>query len=420
VLYALTGLAFHALAGPRLLPRRASVAAATAGGRIREFVTEVVFPADGALVGRGYQELLAKVPGVTPLMVLRGGETYTAPLVADPRTHFIRADDVLLLRGGPDAINALLAQQGVALPKELGAALSARGAGTAVTLVELVVVPDSPLVGRTLAGAGFTRRHGGASVLAVLRRGEHLRQRVGELRLRTGDTLLTVVDEAQLPALRQDEDVLLVEGVESEVVHRRRAPLAAAILAAVVALAAFSVQPISVLALAGAVAMILSGCLPLRRAYNAIDLSMLVLIAGTIALGRACEKTGLVSLAGHNVVAWLEPYGAHAVLAGLFALATAVTALVSNSAVAVLFTPMALAVAARLGLQPEPFVYAVLFGASCDFCTPIGYQTNLLVYGPGGYRFTDYVRLGVPLTLVLFAVSMLIIPWWFPFASSGP
>jgi di/tricarboxylate transporter len=177
------------------------------------------------------------------------------------------------------------------------------------------------------------------------------------------------------------------------------------------------VQPISVLALAGAVVMILSGCLPLRRAYNAIDLSMLVLIAGTIALGRACEKTGLVALAGDNVVAWLEPYGAHAVLAGLFLLATALTALVSNSAVAVLFTPMAIGVAARLGLTPEPFVYAVLFGASCDFCTPIGYQTNLLVYGPGGYRFTDYVRIGIPLTLALFAVSMLTIPWWFPFTS---
>jgi di/tricarboxylate transporter len=419
-LYALTGLAFLALAGPRLLPRRASVTSAAGGGRVREFVTEVVFPAGGPLVGKGFQELLARVPGVTALMVLRGELSYPAPLRSNPATQFIRGGDILLLKGGPDAINALLGQPGVALLPELGEARSAHGTGKAVSLVELVVVPNSPLIGRTLAGVGFTRGHGGAAVLAVLRRDEHLRERVAELRLRMGDTLLAVVEEGQLPALRAQEDVLLVEGVESQVVHRGKAPLAVAILAAVVVLASVSAAPLALLALAGAVAMILSGCLPLRRAYNAIDLGMLVLIAGTIALSLACEKTGLVARAGDLVVTLLEPHGPHAVLAGLFLAATVLTALISNSAVAVLFTPMAVGVAARLGLQPEPFVYAVLFGASCDFCTPIGYQTNLLVYGPGGYRFTDYVRLGVPLTLVLFAVSMLIIPWWFPFASSGP
>jgi di/tricarboxylate transporter len=171
----------------------------------------------------------------------------------------------------------------------------------------------------------------------------------------------------------------------------------------------------SFLALAGSVAMVLTRCLTLRQAYAAIDSSVVVLIAGTLAMGLAMEKSGAIDFISEGVLAGLRDYGPRAVIAGIFLLATIINALISNNAVAVLFTPLAISIANTLGYAPEPFIFAVLFGASCDFSTPIGYQTNLFVYGPGGYRFSDYARIGIPLTLVLFAVSMVVIPWFWPF-----
>ena len=414
LIYATAGLGFLALAGPRLLPRRAS-AALSLDDRVREYVTEVVFPPGSAWVGRGYAELLRAHAGIVPLMVIRDGETHTAPLVANPRTQFIRAGDALLLKGAPGAIGALRTREGIELPPELGEALSGLARGKHVTLAEAVVLPNSAFIGRTLHGTDFSRRHGGASAIAVLRREGHLRERVGEIRLQLGDTLLVVVDEEGLAALRRSEDLVLLEGAEKELVQRDKAPLAGAILAAVVVSAALGWQPIVVAALAGAVAMVVTRCLPLRRAYNAIDLPVLVLIAGMLALAEAFDRTGLAARASGALVDFLRPYGPHAVLAGIFLFATSLTAFVSNNAVAVLLTPVAVQVGAQLGLSPWPFVYGVLFGASCDFSTPVGYQTNLFVFGPGGYRFSDYPRVGIPLTLVLFLVSMLVIPWWFPF-----
>ncbi len=420
VIYALSGLCFLALAGNALLPKRASVTSSVPGSRVREFVTEVQFPEGSAHVGRSYQEVLARTPGLAPLMVIRGEETYTAPLIANPRTQFIRAGDVLLLKGEPGAINQLVARDGVTLPPELGAALAGSAKGKAMTMVELVVNPNSPLIGRTLGGAEFSRKHGGASVIAVLRRDEHLRERVADIRLRMGDTLLAVCDEARLDDLRHTNEFIMLEGVEQQVVRRDKASLAVGILVSVVLLAALEVQPMSFMALAGAVAMVLTGCLPLRLAYSAIDSSVMVLIAGTLAMGVAMENSGAIAWLAGQVTGTLGDLGPRAVLAGLFLLATAINALVSNNAVAVLFTPLGIAIAGQLGLRPEPFIFGILFGASCDFSTPIGYQTNTFVYGPGGYRFLDYVRIGIPLTLVLFIVAMIVVPWWWPFTAVTP
>jgi di/tricarboxylate transporter len=420
VIYAVTGLAFLAIAGPLLLPRRASVTSNVAGGRVREFVTEVLFPPGSALVGRSFQEVVGRVQGIEPLMVIRGDETHPAPLISNPRTQFVRSGDVLLLKGAPGGLNELLSRDGVTLTPELGAALAGHGKGKAMTMVELVVNPNSPLIGRTLGGAQFSRHHGNASVIAILRRDEHLRERVSEIRMRMGDTLLALCDEERLDELRNTDEFVMLEGVERQVVRRRKAPLAAAILALVVVLAALEVMPMSFLALAGAVAMVLTGCLTLRQSYAAIDASVIVLIAGTLAMGLAMEKSGAIDAISQAMLGVLQGWGPRAVLAGIFLLATVINALISNNAVAVLFTPIAISIARTLGLQPEPFIFAVLFGASCDYSTPIGYQTNLFVYGPGGYRFSDYVRIGVPLTLVLFAVSMLVIPWLWPFTAVIP
>jgi di/tricarboxylate transporter len=166
--------------------------------------------------------------------------------------------------------------------------------------------------------------------------------------------------------------------------------------------------------------MVLTGCLPLRLAYQAIDSSVMVLIAATLALGLAMDKSGAIQWMAGQVTDLLGGFGPRGVLAGLFLLAVVINALISNNAVAVLFTPLGIAIAQKLGVRPEPFIFGILFGASCDFSTPIGYQTNTFVYGPGGYRFLDYLRVGLPLTLVLFVVAMIIVPWWWPFTAVTP
>jgi len=414
IVFAVVGFAYLALIGPRLLPTRATVSGAIESGRIREFVTEVYFPPDSPLVDRSFQEVLAKVPGITPLMLIRSGEVIFAPLIANPRAQFVRPRDVLLLKGDPGSIDQLLARDGVSLPPELGELLERQGKGRTVTMVELVVNPNSPLLGRAIARSGFSERHGNAAVIAILRHGEHIRKRVSEVRLRIGDTLLVVCDEKEIETLRSSDAFILLEDVDSKVVRRDRAPIALGIMALVVGLAALDFAPIVTLALTGVAAMVLTGCRSLRHAYSSIDMSIVLLIAGMIALGRALEQTGLVSQGSEALLGLLHDFGPRAVLGGIYVVTALLTCLVSNNAVAVLVTPLAFDTATRLGFDPAPFVFAVLFGASASFATPIGYQTNLFVYAPGGYRFTDYLRLGLPLNIILFVTALYLIPWYWP------
>ncbi len=415
IIFAAVGFAFMGLFATRLLPDRMSVSNATSAGRIREFVTEVCFESGSPLISKSYQELLTKSQGITPLMLIRGDDVVFAPLVANPKAQFIREGDVLLLKGEPGAINALLDRDGITLPSELGALLAQEGKGKTMTMVELVINPNSPLIGRTIARAGFARRHGNAAAIAVLRRDEHLRERVSEIRLRLGDTLLVVCEESMIENLRTSNEFILLEGVERQVVRHDKAPIALGIMALVVLLAALEILPIVTLALTGVALMVLTGCLSMRMAYDAIDMSIVFLIAGMLALGRALDKTGVLDHASGWLVDSLQSNGPLAVMAGIYLLSAALTSLVSNNAVAVLVTPLAIQTAFSMGYQPEPFVFATLFGASASFSTPIGYQTNLFVYAPGGYRFTDYLRIGLPLNVLLFIVSMWVIPWFWPF-----
>jgi di/tricarboxylate transporter len=449
-IYAGTGLAFLLLFGRMLLPQRAAVTPLRhADAAASEFVTEITVPDGSPMIGRTWDAWLAAAPAMTPLMLVRGGRARpvrSGPVersraaeevrraaralgagraldLLDDRsgTHVpAQAGDRLLLRSTPGTIDALIARGDVSLAPEFGTGPADGGRTRTATLVELVVTPNSALVGRTLQGADFLRDHPRLSVVAVLRGAGHLSRSVMEVPLSLGDRLLALVDESALDSLAESDDFLMVEGIERRVRRRDKTLPAALIMAAVVGVAAAGWADIALTSLAGALAMVLTGCLPLRRAWDAINLPMLVVIAGMVALAAACEKTGLVSLLSGQVVEWAQPHGPRALLAGLFLLSAVATAFVSNSAVALLVTPVAVQVARQLGFDPLPFVVSVMFGASCDFSTPFGYQTNLLVYGPGGYRFMDYPRIGVPLTAVLFAVSMVIIPWWFPFARLAP
>ena len=270
------------------------------------------------------------------------------------------------------------------------------------SLVEVVVAPRSSLVGETLASTNFRDRYD-ATVLALRRGPEYIRKRMEDAELQVGDTLLVQATADSISRLNVNRDFIVAQEIERPDYRESKILLAVGIVAAVVAVAALDVLPIMVSALAGALVMVLTGVLKPPEVYDAVEWDVIFLLADVIPLGIAMEETGAANLIADLLVLSADFLPAIAVL-GLFYVVTAVlTNIVSNNASVVLMIPVAAEAAAQLGANAFAFVLAVTFAASTAFMTPVGYQTNLFVYGPGGYKFTDYVRVGGPLQL-LFAV----------------
>jgi di/tricarboxylate transporter len=215
--------------------------------------------------------------------------------------------------------------------------------------------------------------------------------------------------------MRASRDVIIIEDIHHDIVHKRLAGRALLIFSGVIVAATTGMADIMVSALAGVLAMILTGCLELRSAYRELRADVLMLIVGTIALGAAMEKTGATGLYADAFLSWFYGASPQVVLGGFLLLTSVGTLILSNNATAVLLLPVAISTALSLGVNPKPFIIAVCFGASACFASPIGYQTNLMVYGPGSYRFTDYLKLGIPLNLLVIVLGMWLIPWIWPF-----
>jgi di/tricarboxylate transporter len=288
------------------------------------------------------------------------------------------------------------------------------GGGTEIKMVEAIIGPRSGLIGRSIRESGIRRRYG-IVVTAVHRRGLNLREGYQDIRLAFGDTLLLEGPAHNLLRLRQEGDFLSLNESEIKAPRRSRVLLATGILAAVVLSAALELLPIASAALAGAVLAILTRCIDLREAYRSIEWNILFLIYGMLGIGRAMESTGGAELMAGAVVASMQALGPIAILAAIYLLASLLTELVTNNAVAILLTPVAISIAASLEVDPRPFIVAIMFGASASFLTPIGYQTNTYVYGAGGYKFGDFLKVGLPLNLLLWIAATLLIPRFWPF-----
>jgi di/tricarboxylate transporter len=240
-------------------------------------------------------------------------------------------------------------------------------------------------------------------------------QKMADLRFAVGDILLVQSPLDHLDQLRADGNLIVVEELQRHLVNRRKAPLAALIFLAMVVLAAVGVVDILVAGLGAAVLMVAAGCITLRRAYRAVDVRTLLLIAGTLALGQALQRSGAADLYAGHFLALFAGAGPQVVLGGVVTFTSLLSHLLSNNSTAVLLTPIAISTARNLGVSARPFIIGLCFGASACYATPIGYQTNLLVYGPGGYRFIDYLRLGVPLDILVTLGASLFIPRLWPF-----
>ncbi|MFB6240040.1 MAG: SLC13 family permease, partial [Gemmatimonadota bacterium] len=281
-------------------------------------------------------------------------------------------------------------------------------------LHEAVVAPGSPLVGTTVKEAEFRARYN-AAVIAVRRHGEEVEKRIGDITLRPGDTLLMEADPAFERAFRDSTDFFLVSRVEdSEGRKHEKAPRALAVLAAVVVGAATGLVPLPLAALGGGLAMLLTGCLTPGEARRSVDWSVLVAIGAAIGLAGALRASGAAELLGGGLEWVAGAFGPVGLLVGVFVGTVLLTEVVINQAAAALAFPVVVAAAASQGLDPRPLVLTAAVAASMSFSTPLSYQTNLLVYGPGRYRFTDFTRVGVPLQLLLGLTAVLVIPQVWP------
>ncbi len=409
VIYLVIGGLYVVLVGPRVLPHRSALSEllpATGGDR---FVTVVTLPEESALVGKDLASALRGADEMKVVEVVRDEVPYLRP-----RPEFVlAAGDVILLEGTARSIHGLIEQKRV----EAGTALAddhrVKISRVDLRIAEAVVTPTSSFRHRRVRDLGLSRRFG-VQVLALRRLGRQHQYKLGSLRIHSGDVLLVQGEPSSLRALEEDGDLLLVQGVEHTLTKPRKAPLAVGILVAVVAAAALGLAPLPVLGLVGAVAMIITRCLDVADATRALDTSVLLLLAATIPLGAAMEKVGVAGEIASSIAGIGGGVGIFVLVGAVYLITSILTEVLSNNASAVLLVPIALGIAHKIGIDPKPLLVAITFGASASFATPIGYQTNTLVMGPGGYLFKDYVRFGAPLNVIMWLTATALIPLFWP------
>lgn len=396
------GVAYLLVAGPFLLPER-EAPALPSSDEIGKYVTELRVPARSSLVGRSVADIRAmETHRVYVLELIRGDEKHWSP-----RSTAIDVDDRLLVQGEWPKLTAFADAHGLqldAVPQD------ARG-----ILVEAMVAPNSRLEGRSLGEVALPEQHQ-SQVIALYRRGQRVAEQLRSLPLTAGDLVMLNVPQRELADLRRDPALVVVSERNEQRIDWTRALVSVGVMAGVVGLAAAGVMPIVESALLGCIALVLLRCLEPDEAYAAIDWRVVVLLAGVFPLGVAMRDSGLAAIIVEYTLAPLGGFGPIAALAALYLITAVLTEFMSNNAAAVLLTPIALGTAETLGVDAKPMLVAVMFAASTAFATPVGYQTNTMVYSAGGYRFSDFMKIGLPLNVLFFLLAVLLIPHYFPFA----
>jgi len=437
VIVLLTGTVYLVTVGRHLIPERIAVTDGFLDEfEMAEYLTEVIVEPESGMVGNTAQEILAELDlDADIVQLIRRKRALSEPI--DRRQ--LQAGDVMMLRADQETLFQLIEAEGLGLapdaeepisedqldetvdgttpPIETGSTAAERTSENDVDpeeqrLVEVVLSPEASIIGKTLETLSFRQRYD-ATVLAIRRGGKVIHVRMDKRRLRPGDTLLIQASEQTVTRFSNDRDFILARELTRPDFRTERIPVALGIIAGVVALAALDILPIVVSALGGIVATVLTGCVKPEEMYDAVDWSVVFLLAGLIPLGVAMERTGGAAWLADGIVA--ASGGLHPVLVlGIFYLFTAlITNVISNNASVVLMIPVAIDTAQAIGAEPFSFVLSVTFAASTALMTPIGYQTNLMVYGPGGYKFGDFVRVGAPLQLILTVVTTLGIVFFF-------
>lgn len=400
------GSLYLLLVGVRLIPKREAAAARGPLFGSGDYQIEIVLAPEARSVG--------KALSVSPLLkdvAIRGVEVFRNGIAVEepPERLILQSGDHLKVRCDLENFRKLKERRGVILRQEIGPPPPEEA-----VLVEAVVASGSTLDGRSLKQARFRSRYG-LTALAIRHRGRVMRENMEDMLLRAGDVLLFEVDEAHLELLREDKTFVLVSQVEMPVFRKSRMGIAVLIVAGVVGAAAAGIVPIIAGAIIGCCLMILSRCLTLEEAYAAINWQVIFLLAGVLTLGTALEKSGAARLLAGLLVDTVGILGPVAMVSALYLVTSLLTEMMSNNATAALLAPVAISAAQSLGVDSRPLLMAITFAASASFMTPVGYQTNTLIYGPGRFRYADFLRVGTPLNILFWILATILIPRFWPF-----
>ncbi len=402
IILAAFGMGYLWLLGPRLLPERFSMADMLVSRKKQNFFTEVAVPEGSKVIGAKALELgLFNRPGMRVVDVLRGDDSLRRGL----KNVVLAAGDRVVLKTGMDELLGLRESSALEMVDQI------RQEKT--TTVEALISPGCRMIGKRLGSLRLRRRYG-VYVLAVHRRNQNLGTALDEIVVRVGDTLLLEGGAEDIRRLATDMELIDVAHPEARPYRRGHAPMVIGALVAVVGLAAFNIAPIFAAALVAVAFVLLARAIDADEAFGFVDGRLLVLIFSMLAIGAGLERSGAVGLIADALAPWLRVLPAPLLIWAIYLLTSVLTELVSNNAVAVVVTPIAIGLAHSLGIDPRPLVIAVMVAASASFATPIGYQTNTLVYGPGGYSFTDFMRIGIPLNIAIGMLASALIPWFWP------
>lgn len=405
IIFLAAGFIYLFSIGIKMIPNRRENEELTKGFKMQAYLTDVIVNEGSKLVGETFdEEKLTQKLDLDVIRIFKSGSDSSAQ-----RTNVeIEKGDILRIRGSAEEINKLLISNNVSLkPTQEWTDVDLKQGRDA--LVEAAVAPDSSLEGQTLNSINFYDRFG-AVPLAIRQHSKIKQEDLGNLKLSGGNSLLLSMSNDRVQEIDKDRSFVVSSEVGVSTFRKEKIYYVLPILFGVVAAAALNLSPIVVSAIIGVILMILTGCLSTEEAYSAVNWKVILLLAGVIPLGTAMEQSGAAALLADQMIALLSGLGPRAVMSGFFLLTMGITAIMSNNASAALLAPIAIQTASALGVNAEPFLFAVTFAASLSFITPFGYQTNTLIYGTGQYKFSDFTKVGLPLNILFWIIATIFIP----------
>ncbi len=404
------GIVYMLLFGVRIIPDRSADGELIDKYQMHDYITDIILMPNAKSIGmRVADSPLVKELEIDILEVIRNGQRLLVP-VSD---IVLQENDLLRVRCDIKQLQELKDRVGVQMKTDCE--LHEKDFQCeALVLTEVVIAPNSRLIGKTIKSSYF-RNVFRATALALRHRGQLYNTGFADTPLSAGDAILVEARKENYNALKNNKNFVIVSEIETPQYRKDKIIPALLIIAGVIVAATLGILPIMVGAIIGAVLLVMVGCITLEEAYDSIDWKVIFLLGGIISLGVALEKTGAAMYISDRMIKYLGPIGPVAIVAALYIMTSLLTETMSNNATAVLLTPIAIAAATAMGVSPKPFLMAVAFAASASFMTPVGYQTNTMIYGVGQYRFSDFIKVGTPLNLIFLILATILIPVFFPF-----
>lgn len=404
------GLVYMALFGVRLIPIREVDQNLTDKYRMKDYLTDIVLLDTAKSVGKRVADSpLIRELDIDVLEVIRNRQRLHVP-VSD---IVLKDNDLLRVRCDIKQLQQLKERMGIQMKSDCQLQDGDFGCDD-LKLTEVVVAPNSRLIGKTIKSAYF-RNVFRATALAVRHRGQLFNAGFADTPLLAGDAILVEIRAENYQELKNNKNFVIVSDIETPHYRKDKIIPALVVIASVIVLAALGVLPIMVGAIVGSIVLVIVGCITLEEAYDAIDWKVIFLLGGVISLGVALDKTGTALYLSDSIISFLGEWGPIAIVAALYLATSLLTEMMSNNATAVLMAPIAIATASTMGVSPKPFLMAIAFAASASFMTPVGYQTNTMIYGVGRYKFSDFIKVGTPLNLIFWILATFLIPFFFPF-----